>query len=365
MGSDIRVMSRGELLNRQALGKSLVATRDIEIDETISAEMVAAKSPGRGLSPLRLDHLIGTRANRRVNAGEMFTASDIDGRSAPTVCRFPTGWGLVVRPNDLDALLVHQPSLVEVHLSDRDLDAGVDWAKGRQFVQQLAVHAPEYCYDRLIDFCAGSAEVRAQSVARIQRTLDYAAELASHFAGPKGGPSVIVHLGGMSREPHSFDMVTAEARIIEGLATLKPRGVQMLVENLPPLAWYFGGQWFQHAMTDADHIRRVCDASGYGLCFDTSHAALYCNHAGLDLIEYARSLKPYIRHLHVADAAGTSGEGLQIREGQVDFDALLPLLLAPDVTVTLEIWQGHHDTGAGFATAMARLGEMAVVQQAY
>lgn len=363
LGSDVRAMSRGELLNRQSLGKSLVASRDIREGEIITGEMVAAKSPGRGLSPLRLRALLG-RPARAMATGEMFTAADLGTRLEVPDCHFPLGWGLVVRPNDIDELLTHSPALVEVHLSDRDLDAGTEWAAGRKFEQQLAVHAPEYCYDRLIDLCSPSAEGRDQSIERIQRTLDYTADLQVNFAPVQGGAPVIAHVGGMSRDQHHFDMATAETLIISGLKQLRPKGVRLLIENLPPLAWYFGGQWYQHAMTDAEHIKRICEATGYGLCFDTSHAALYCNKLGVDLLEYARTLAPYIQHLHVADATGISGEGLQIGEGEVDFTRLFPMILKPGITVTLEIWQGHHDAGAGFARAMARLSELAVVRSA-
>ncbi len=361
LGSDVRAISRGELLNRQSLGKSLVAARNVSVGEVITLDMIAARSPGSGLSPLRRASLIGRPASRALKAGEMFTVGDLGDDREMDSCEFPPGWGLVVRPTDIDELLSHKPRLVEIHLSDRDLDAGTSWAAGRTFSQQLAVHAPEYCYDRLIDFCASNTDARNLSLERIQRTLDYAAELAGRFAVVEGGPPVIVHVGGMSRDAQHFDLATAEQRIINGLRTLAHPSVNLLIENLPPLAWYFGGQWFQHAMTEADHIRRICDATGLGLCFDTSHAALYCRQSGVDLFHYAETLRPHIRHLHIADAAGVSGEGLQIGEGDVDFEHLLPIILGDGITVTLEIWQGHHAGGAGFATAMSRLGSMAAV----
>jgi len=44
--------------------------------------------------------------------------------------------------------------------------------------------------------------------------------------------------------------------------------------------------------------------------------------------EYLAPLTPLIRHLHISDASGTDGEGLQIGDGNVDFAALAPMLLA-------------------------------------
>lgn len=46
-----KFFTRGEILNREVLAKSLVASRDIQPGETITPEMVTVKGPGQGLSP--------------------------------------------------------------------------------------------------------------------------------------------------------------------------------------------------------------------------------------------------------------------------------------------------------------------------
>lgn len=68
---------------------------------------------------------------------------------------------------------------------------------------------------------------------------------------------------------------------------------------------------------------------------------------------------PRVRHLHVSDAAGRSGEGLQIGDGAIDFAELLPLLWKTDAGMVPEIWLGHHAQGEGFYTALHRLTEIA------
>ena len=59
-----KFISRGEILNREVLGKSLVAARRIEPGETITAGMVAVKGPALGLSPQNYPELIGRVADR-------------------------------------------------------------------------------------------------------------------------------------------------------------------------------------------------------------------------------------------------------------------------------------------------------------
>jgi CBS domain-containing protein len=65
-----------------------------------------------------------------------------------------------------------------------------------------------------------------------------------------------------------------------------------------------------------------------------------------------------VRHVHLSDGAGTSGEGLQIGDGAVNFVALLPGLLASQPTVIPEIWMGHHENGLAFRAALERLTDI-------
>jgi hypothetical protein len=159
----------------------------------------------------------------------------------------------------------------------------------------------------------------------------------------------------MSPKSGGYDAEAATERLLDSLRQLDITDVDLLLENLPPFPWYFGGRWFGHILTDSVNTERVCQESGLGLCFDTSHAALQCHRSGESLTDYARRIVPYLRHLHVSDAAGTSGEGLQIGEGQVNFVELMPILMKAHPTMIPEIWMGHHEQGAGFQTALEHL----------
>lgn len=62
-------------------------------------------------------------------------------------------------------------------------------------------------------------------------------------------------------------------------------------------------------------------------------------------------------HIHMVDAEGVDGEGLQIGEGMVDFVMVAEVLdkLAPKASFIPEIWQGHKNDGAGFWIALDKL----------
>ena len=370
LGTAHRWMTRGETLNRRTLSKSLVAATDIPAHATITRAMVTSKGPGLGLSPQLIDRLVGRSLTRAVMRDDMFLATDIeDPTTAAREARIidvGAPWGVVARFLDVAALEKKFTSLgmafVEFHVSDRDLDAGAAAYEGGHKPYGLVVHAPEYAHDVLIDLCAADDVQRALSVQRIQQTIDLARALAPNFTFDRTqfprGPKIVMHVGGMSPKPGGYDVSAATTRLLAALRELDTTGVDLLLENLPPYPWYFGGRWFGHIICDVESTVLLCERSGLGLCFDTSHAALECARSGASLFEFAQRVAPFVRHLHVSDGAGTSGEGLQIGEGNVNFVELLPVLLAPGTTMIPEIWMGHHENGEGFRLALEHLTDV-------
>jgi sialic acid synthase SpsE/sugar phosphate isomerase/epimerase/CBS domain-containing protein len=369
LGVPHRWITRGETLNRRVLGKSLVAATDIPAQTTIARAMLTSKSPGLGLSPQFVDKLVGRQLSRPIARDEMFLKADVeDAVAGRDVTAIDVGapWGIVARFLDV-ASLEHAfvplgMRFVEFHVSDRDLDAGAPAYEGGRKPFGFVVHAPEYCHDTLIDLCSADDAQRTLSIQRIQKTISLARDLAPLFEWDEAlfprGPKIVMHVGGMSPRPGGYDLEAATDRLLAALRQLDTSGVDLLLENLPPYPWYFGGRWFGHVLCDPENTVRLCKESGLGLCFDTSHAALECARSGASLLEFARAVAPWVRHLHMSDGAGTSGEGLQIGDGSVNFVALLPALLASQPTVIPEIWMGHHENGLAFRAALERLTEI-------
>lgn len=64
LGSRIKQPSASELKNRPIVRKSLVAKRAILEGDVFSADNVTAKRPGKGVSPMRWDEVVGRHARR-------------------------------------------------------------------------------------------------------------------------------------------------------------------------------------------------------------------------------------------------------------------------------------------------------------
>jgi N-acetylneuraminate synthase len=93
------------------------------------------------------------------------------------------------------------------------------------------------------------------------------------------------------------------------------------------------------------------------VCLDISHSKLACNYYHLSFKEFVQQVGNYAAHLHIVDAKGVDGEGLQIGEGEIDFYALAEDIerYAPQASFIPEIWQGHKNEGEGFWVALEKL----------
>jgi N-acetylneuraminate synthase len=347
-----KFISRGEILNREVLGKSLVARRRIEPGEVISADLVAVKGPALGISPQHYAALVGRQATRVIEEDEPFLERDLGHTiSLDAGHTLPMEWGFTVRFRDYEEMLAYGPRMLEFHFTDQDLDEPYP---GGDLPLKLVVHAPEFWERSLVDLCALDERHRLASLALMQKTINLTRAMSPHFVGK---PKVIVHPGAMSLDHPIENRRALYDNLRRSVEALDFEGVELLLENLPPHPWYFGGQWVTNAFMDAYEIRDFITSLGLDMCYDSSHHKLYCNWAHVDFYEQIKVLLPYIRHLHLSDGAGLDGEGLQIGEGTIDWERFFKVVDGYQGTMIPEIWRGHQRGGEGYLIAMQRLSD--------
>jgi N-acetylneuraminate synthase len=358
LGIPEKHISTMEKLNQQVLRKSLAAATDIPRGTILTRKLIKVTGPGKGLSPQRLDDLLGVVLDRDINHDEYFTEQDLVASHLGDIPRTKLyrGWGFKSRFHDLADMLAKKPKLVELHFSAEDVDYPFS-PPPQPHLQQLFVHAPEFAESKLLDLCSLDDEVRESARHLIQRTIDKAAALAPHFTGPVG---VVIHVGGMSMDEPIHNRQRLLQRAVEAMKGLDPKGTILLPENLPPRPWYLGGQWYQNVFIRPEEMIEFCQELGVGMTLDISHAQLYCNYANRSLTDFVAMCLPHTRHLHIADATGIDGEGLQIGSGVVEWDSLVELLALEDFTWVPEIWSGHQNDAAGFIEAIHRLSEFGI-----
>jgi sialic acid synthase SpsE/sugar phosphate isomerase/epimerase len=366
LGSDgPRRITQGEMMNRVTLAKSVFAKIDIPAGRVIEEGMLEIRSPGQGMQPNRKLELIGKQLQRDVKAGTPFFPSDLDGRpqarsSGKRSYRFSRPWGIPVRHHDYAKLLeVCSPDFLEFHLSYRDLELVDKQYFPRELPIGLVVHAPElFAGDHVLDLCSPDESYRSQSVEHMQRVLDKTRSLRQYFKCPNP-TGVVTNVGGFSidRALTSSERAARRETLKRSLRELDTTDCAVWPQTMPPYPWHFGGQRFHNLFVEAKEVAELCEELSLGLCLDTSHTKLACNTLKHSFDNFVELVGPYTRHLHIGDAAGLDGEGLQIGEGDIDFVTLYRQLdaLCPDATFLPEIWQGHENGGEGFWVALERL----------
>jgi sialic acid synthase SpsE/sugar phosphate isomerase/epimerase len=346
-----KYFTMGEILNREVLAKSLVATLRIEPGDEITRDMITVKGPGQGLSPQRYTDLLGRVAERVIEPDDPFLDRDLGEKITLDLEKtIPMPWGFVVRFNDFKAVQEqYNFPLLEFHFTDKDLD---DPYPGDDLDIQLIVHAPEFWGNHLVDLCTFDDNQRQASVKLMQRSINVTREMAPHF---KGTPKIVVHPGAASLDYPIEDRQGLYDNLRHSVEALDYADVELLIENLPPHPWYFGGQWLTNAFMDTYEIKDFLDSMGLKTCFDTSHSKLYCNWADVDFYEQTKVILPYVSHLHLSDASGLDGEGLQVGEGTIDWVKFFQSAKGYRGTMIPEIWRGHQRGGEGFIIAINRL----------
>ncbi|AFZ49063.1 N-acetylneuraminate synthase family protein [Dactylococcopsis salina] len=358
--SDRRV-TQGEMMNRVNLAKSLVVNCDLAIGDTITAEMIEVKSPGRGLQPNRREDLIGKTAKRPLQAGDFFYPSDLEEEKVQSRnYHFQRAWGLPVRYHDFEKILSKtNPDFLEFHLSYKDMEESIeDYLKG-EYNLDLVVHSPElFAGDHTLDLCSQDEEYRQYSIQELQRVINITRTLKPYFKKATR-PCIVTNIGGFTFDfhLHHSERQKLYELLLKSLSQLDTAGVEIIPQTMPPFPWHFGGQRYHNLFVDAQEIAEFCANHQYRICLDISHSKLACNHYKWSFQEFVETVGAYTAHLHIADSEGKDGEGLQIGEGEIDFHHLSQTLakVAQNALFIPEIWQGHENEGEGFWIALERL----------
>ncbi|MEY9753981.1 N-acetylneuraminate synthase family protein [Bradyrhizobium yuanmingense] len=356
-----RALSQGELINRENLAKSLVAARDLSAGTVISESDIAVKSPGQGLSPLKMPALLGRKLTRTMAADDYFFQSDLnEGAAKARRYRFDRPWGVPVRYHDTERFLeICEPDIIEFHLSYSDMERDPAAYLSGTYDLGFVVHAPElFAGSKLMDLATPDEALRRYSLEQTQAVIDITRGLKKFFPKTKR-PPIVANIGGFTMdEPLPPEDKAERYRIFaQSLTELDMEGVELTPQTMAPFPWHFGGQRHQNIFIFPEESAAFCAKHGLRMCVDISHTKLAANHFGFDFAQGLAQLGPHTAHLHFGDAKGRDGEGLQIGEGEIDFDEIGQVLRkhAPTASFIPEIWQGHKNMGEGFWTALERL----------
>ena len=254
-----------------------------------------------------------------------------------------------------------KPDLWEFHLSYSDMDLDLSDYFKTKFESDFVVHAPElFAGSHLMDLATPDQSYREESLKETQRVIDITRELKKFFPKTKK-PMIVANIGGFTMDKSLDESIIPSyyEQFSKSLEELDMDGIELIPQTMAPFPWHFGGQRYQNMFVKIDEITEWATKLNLRMCFDVSHTQLTCNHYKLDFYDFARKIAPFTAHLHLGDAKGVNGEGLQVGDGDIDFDRLGAILKegCPNASFIPEIWQGHKNRGEGFWVALNKLEE--------
>lgn len=353
-----RELSQGEMINRETLSKSLIVNCALKKGQTIKRDMIEIKSPGQGIQPMYINDLIGRAAKRDMQKDDYFYESDLlEEIIKPRDYKFNNKFGIPVRFHDYHKLKkLTNLDFVEFHLSYTDLEIQLDQIFTSKEKIGLAVHSPElFSGDHIMDLASDDKHYREHSISELSRVCQITRELKKYFPLTKK-PVIVINAGGFSTTNFLDEAIKNDLyeTVGKSIAEVNQDGIEIIIQTMPPFPWHFGGQSFHNLFVSSDEIVTFCEKFQTRICLDISHSKMACSYYNWDFNKFVERVAPYVAHLHIVDAKGSDGEGIQIGKGDVNFIELAKILNdnLSSYQFIPEIWQGHKNLGEGFWHAL-------------
>lgn len=357
-GDGTRHVNQGELINMQNLGSSLYAMRDIAAGEQVDLSNCEIRAPKKGLTLSDLEKMEVCRAQRPVRSGSAIAALHFSAPKPP-LCQDlrvfcdESEVSLPIRLHDAESIQERFPiQNFELHLSYGEVEffktSKVEFLSKFRKDKKYSIHLPDYIGgNRLINPLSQDPSIHTDSRETVATCVAIARELEL-VVGAK-----VPVVGSFSRLLPAGKFETYR-RLIDYLSEIRDQNeIEIYPQWLPRIAWYFGGAEVLNMFCGNDDIQFIREL-GLEICLDLSHLILSANYEKADWRDWCARLQPFAKHVHIADATGIDGEGIEFGKG--DLGCVEPFLQWPGRKV-LEVWQGHLSEGDGFEKAIRHLAE--------
>lgn len=349
-GNKVKNINQGEIINLQNLGTSIYAKRDLINGELISNKDFEIKAPRKGLtfsefenlknkkitsdikkaSPISLYHF---KKNKKISDNEI---NFVNNKNISIPIRF----------HDMNKIFNEIPvNNFEFHLSFKDIK---NYKAKSVFLNNnmdaiYSFHLPDYL-DKNTVFNPFSIDknIKKKSNLLVEKTAKFISEF-------KQEDSLLVS----SISQNSFDSKdNFYYELKEYIFRLhKAHSIVLLPQWLPKQAWYFGGAFNTEVFSTKEDINYI-KKYNIQICLDIAHLIMSANFYGDDWYLWFKELKNNIKHIHLSDAYGTNGEGVEFGQGDLkNIDEILNF----DKIKVLEVWQGHLNNFTGFKDAISYL----------
>lgn len=348
-----KTVNQGEIINRQNLGRSWYATKNLVPGMEIKRSDFVYRSPQKGLDwySAHAAFAEGSLLKEELAQDEPLTDMHLNRSVRLKLSDDDLQFcekhqiGIPVRPHDIFSLSHVIPcNNYEFHLSFKDMDQ-LEAINVNSLPSDAlySIHAPDYISPtELLDPFSTDKLQAVQSSLVFSNLIEFAEKLSEHSSSEV---PIVASLSNPSDIPSFYDVV------LEFYRTLGYRLVTF--QWLPPFAWYFGGSVEMNVFSSIKHVEDIQNAN-LPITLDTSHVLMGQNYFNFCAHELVDELMGNIRHIHLSDAVGFDGEGIQIQPDSVNV-AFFEKVLQFECRKILEIWRGHLGGGTEFIRAIKNL----------
>ena len=355
VGDGPRVPNQGELLNKQNLGRSFYAKRNLSKGSVIEMQDFDYRSPQTGLDINSMRKVLGQKITSDLIQGSSITKLhiqstilDVDNEALENARKFKIS--LPVRLNDYEEISTKLPiNTFEFHLSYKEVESNLESFK-LNADHKYSVHLPDYIdSSNLIDPFSEIAEIRQKSAECIQKVINFSEKIAS-LTGER--VPIVASLAGINMSRENFYPAVDEL-----FSKTSTQAALLTLQWLPPYAWYFGGSIKLGVMNSIEDIYWIKKFK-VPVTLDTSHLLLGKNAFGFDPWEVVDSIQENIVHWHISDALGLDGEGMPIGAGGKQNERFIWDVVHRQGIKVIEVWQGHFANYQGFKTEINKIYSM-------
>ena len=355
VGESPRVPNQGELLNKQNLGRSFYAKRNLNKESVIEMQDFDYRSPQTGLDINSMKRVIGQKLTSDLAKGSSITTLHtqranliVEKEAFENAKKFNIS--LPVRLNDYEEISTEFPiNTFEFHLSYKEVESNLHSFK-LNADHKFSVHLPDYIdSSTLIDPFSEIIEIRKKSAECIKKVINFSERIAS-LTGER--VPIVASFAGINMSRENFYPAVDEL-----FSKTSTSAALLTLQWLPPYAWYFGGSIKLGVMNSIEDISWI---KKYMLpvTLDTSHLLLGKNAFGFNPWEVVESIQENIAHWHISDAQGLDGEGMPIGAGGKENEKFIWDTVQKQGMKVIEVWQGHFANYQGFKTEINKLYSM-------
>ena len=350
-GSGDRVPNQGELLNLQNLGRSFYAAKDLPVGSRVQAKDFKYLSPKIGFGFELFASTESPVLIKDIKAGEVLAPFYLKNRKvlSDRAIDFANSMnvGLPIRLHDfIEIHNIFHLQNYEFHLSYGEIGKLKDVNEFNK-TANYTIHLPDYCSaNQLMDPFSLDVSQKEKSIDVMKKTLIFADKISAVIGKPVG---VVGSFSVVNSTIEQFYLHYSNL-----LAKNTSHNVNLVMQWLPPIAWYFGGSVELKVLNKFSDVTHLLEHK-INIVMDTSHLFMGKNYYGFDELGIVEKLKSQIGWFHISGASGIDGEGRGFSTLNQGERKLMSDILKSNKIKIIEVWQGHLDNYFGFQNAIETL----------